>query len=233
MTTKPTLLSSLALAACASNAHPTPDTPAADPRAVQVGLVVRLEVKAGHESEVAQLLRDGQALVAAEPGTTYWFALQIGPTTFGIFDAFPTSADRDAHLAGKLASALLAKAPEVLAQDPTIEKVDIVGKKDAVTQPLRVGLLARLEAKPEHAQDVATLMAGGAAIVADEPATALWFGIQVSPTTYAIFDAFADDAGRDAHLAGKLAQTLVAKAPELLASPPVIEKVDLLATQIR
>jgi len=232
--TKPTILSSVALAAaCTSNAHPTPDTPATDPRAVQVGLVVRLEVKAGHESEVAQLLRDGQALVAAEPGTTYWFALQIGPTTFGIFDAFPTSADRDAHLAGKLASALLAKAPEVLAQNPTIEKVDIVGKKDAVTQPLRVGLLARLEAKPEHAQDVATLMAGGAAIVADEPATELWFGIQVSPTTYAIFDAFADDAGRDAHLAGKLAQTLVAKAPELLASAPVIEKVDLLATQIR
>ena len=102
-----------------------------------------------------------------------------------------------------------------------------------VAGPLRVGLLARLEAKPEHAVDVATLMASGAAIVADEPATEVWFGIQVSPTTYAIFDAFADAAGRDAHLAGKLAQTLVAQAPELLAKPPVIEPVDLLATQVR
>jgi len=202
-------------------------------RTTRVGLVVRLEVKPGYAAEVAQLLRDGQALVKAEPGTTYWFALQMGPTTFGIFDAFPTPAARDAHLAGELARALLAKAPEVLAQPPTIEQVDIVGRKDVPAHPLRVGLLARLEAKPERADEVAALMAGGAAIVGEEPETKLWFGIRISPTTYAIFDAFTDDAGRDAHLAGKLAQTLVAKAPELLATAPVIEKVDLLATQVR
>jgi len=232
MTTTP-ILSSLALVACTSNAHPTPDTPAADPRAVAVGLVVRLEVKPGHEAEVAQLLRDGKSLVAGEPGTTYWFATQIGPTTFGIFDAFPTDADRDAHLAGQLAQALLAKAPDVLAQNPTIEKVEVIGKKDALTAPLQVGLSVRMEAKPERAGEVASLLAGGAALVADEPATQLWFGIRIGGTTYAIFDAFPNAAGRDAHLAGALAQTLMAKAPELLASAPVIEPIDVLAMQVR
>ena len=134
MTKPTTILSSLlpaavAAAGCTSSAHPTSDSAPVDPRAVQVGLVVRLEVKPGHETEVAQLLRDGQALVAAEPGTTYWFAIQMGPTTFGIFDAFPDESGRAAHLNGPIAAALMAKAGDLLSKPPVIERVDVLAAK--------------------------------------------------------------------------------------------------------
>src|SRR5216117_1334485 len=92
-------------------------------------LFVRLEAKPGKESEVAKFLRDGQALVQQEPATTAWFGIQLGPTTFGIFDAFPDDAGRDAHLSGRVAAALMAKASELLAKPPVIEKVDVLAAK--------------------------------------------------------------------------------------------------------
>ena len=63
---------------------------------VNVALFVRLEAKPGKEADVAQFLRDGLAIVQEEPATTAWFAIQLGPTTFGIFDAFPNEAGRAA-----------------------------------------------------------------------------------------------------------------------------------------
>ena len=96
---------------------------------VKVGLLVRLEAKAGGEKALEQFLRDGLALVNAEPATTVWFGLRIGPTTFGIFDAFPDEAGRNAHLAGSVAAALGAQAPELLAAPPTIERVDVLAAK--------------------------------------------------------------------------------------------------------
>ncbi len=96
---------------------------------VNVGLLVRLEAKPGKEAEVEQFLEGGLALVQQEPGTTTWFALRLGPRTFGIFDAFADDAGRQAHLAGQIAAALMAKAPELLAQPPTIEKVDVLAAK--------------------------------------------------------------------------------------------------------
>lgn len=96
---------------------------------VHVALLVRLEAKPGKEDEVAALLTSALPLANAEPATTVWFALKLGPTTFGIFDAFPDDAGRQAHLAGQIAAALIAKAPELLAQPPTIEAVDILAAK--------------------------------------------------------------------------------------------------------
>jgi quinol monooxygenase YgiN len=72
----------------------------------------------------------------------------------------------------------------------------------------------------------------GQGLVQQEPATIAWFGIRLGPTTFAIFDAFADDAGRDAHLSGKVAKALMEKAPDLLAEPPKIEKADVLADRL-
>lgn len=96
---------------------------------VSVGLYVRLEAKAGKEGEVAQFLRSGLTLVQAETGTTTWFALQMGKSTFGIFDAFENEAGRQAHLNGQVAAALLAKASELFSQPPSIEKVDVLAAK--------------------------------------------------------------------------------------------------------
>ena len=95
----------------------------------KVALFVRLEAKSGKETEVESFLRGGLPIVEAEPDTTAWFAIRFGPTTFGIFDAFPDETGRQAHLSGKVAAALMAKAPELLAQPPLIEKVDVLAVK--------------------------------------------------------------------------------------------------------
>lgn len=96
---------------------------------VKVGLLVRLQAKPGKESDVAAFLRLGLPLAQQEPATTAWFALQLGPSTFGIFDVFPDDSGRQAHLSGPIAAALMAKASELLAQPPVIEKVDILAAK--------------------------------------------------------------------------------------------------------
>lgn len=95
----------------------------------KVALLVRLEAKPGKEREVADFLRGGLAIVEEEPATIAWFALQLGPSTFGIFDAFPDEAGRQAHLSGRVAAALMAKASELLSQPPLIEKVDLLATK--------------------------------------------------------------------------------------------------------
>jgi quinol monooxygenase YgiN len=96
---------------------------------VKTALFVRLEAKPGKEEEVANFLLGGLALVEQEPATTAWFGLRLGPSTFGIFDAFPDEAGRQAHLSGKVAAALMAKAPELFAKPPSIEKVDVLAAK--------------------------------------------------------------------------------------------------------
>jgi quinol monooxygenase YgiN len=96
---------------------------------VTTALYVRLEAKAGKETEVENFLRGGLAIVQQEPATTAWFAIRMGPSTFGIFDAFPDEAGRQAHLSGRVAAALMAKAPELLAKPPAIEKVDVLAAK--------------------------------------------------------------------------------------------------------
>jgi quinol monooxygenase YgiN len=96
---------------------------------VQVALLVRLEAKPGKEQVLAEFLSGALPLANEEPQTTVWFALKIGPSTFGIFDAFPTEAGREAHLSGPIAAALMAKADELLAEAPTIERVEILAAK--------------------------------------------------------------------------------------------------------
>lgn len=98
-------------------------------KSVSVALLVRLEAKPGKEAEVAKFLEGGLAIVQAEPATTAWFAIRMGPTTFGIFDAFPDEAGRKAHLAGRVAAALMAQAKELFAQPPKIEQLDVLASK--------------------------------------------------------------------------------------------------------
>lgn len=96
---------------------------------VKVALLVRLEAKPGKEAEVESFLMGGLPIVQEEPATTAWFAIRLGPSTFGIFDAFPDDEGRQAHLSGRVAAALMAKASELLAEPPKIEKVDVLAAK--------------------------------------------------------------------------------------------------------
>jgi quinol monooxygenase YgiN len=96
---------------------------------VKTGLFVRLEAKPGKEKDVEDFLNAGLALVNEEPATVAWFAIRMGPSTFGIFDVFPDEAGREAHLSGKVAAALMAKASELFAQPPNIQKLDVLAAK--------------------------------------------------------------------------------------------------------
>jgi quinol monooxygenase YgiN len=96
---------------------------------VKLGLLARLEAKPGKEQEVADFLKAGLALAQQEAETVSWYGLQLGPSTFGVFDTFEDEAGRDAHLGGAIAKALMEKAGELLAKDPVIEKVDLLAVK--------------------------------------------------------------------------------------------------------
>lgn len=96
---------------------------------VKLALFVRLEAKPGKETEIAEFLKSGLSLVEDEPDTTAWFGLRLGPTTFGIFDAFPNEAGRQAHLTGKVAKALFEKAPDLFSHPPTVEKIEVLAAK--------------------------------------------------------------------------------------------------------
>lgn len=94
-----------------------------------LALLARVEAKPGKEQQAADFLKSALTLAEAEPGTIRWYALQIGPSTFGIFDTFADEAGRDAHLSGEIAKALMAHADELLTAAPVIEKVDLLAVK--------------------------------------------------------------------------------------------------------
>ena len=97
---------------------------------------------------------------------------------------------------------------------------------------LKHGLFARLEAQPGKEEEVAAFLKQGLQLANQETTTPLWFALRLSKTTFAIFDAFHDEAGRQAHLNGPIAKALMAKASSLLAAPPNIERLDVLGSKL-
>lgn len=132
-TTTAALAATLAFGAGA--ALSSADATAADVSAASptVALWVVMDAKPGKEEEVANFLLGGRPIVEAEPATTTWYAVRLSKSQFAIFDTFPSDAGRTAHLQGKVAAALMAKAPDMLSKAPSIEKIDVL----AVKLPMR------------------------------------------------------------------------------------------------
>jgi quinol monooxygenase YgiN len=97
---------------------------------------------------------------------------------------------------------------------------------------LTLSLFARLEAKPGKEEEVAAFLMQGLELANQETTTPLWFALRLGPSTFAIFDAFYDERGRQNHLNGPIAKALMAQAPNLLAEPPVIEPMEVLGSKI-
>lgn len=95
----------------------------------KLALYVPLMAKAGKESDVAEFLTSALPLVQAEPGTLTWYAIQEGPGAYAIFDTFDTEEDRQAHLDGKVAAALMDKADELFSEPPQIYKFTLLAAK--------------------------------------------------------------------------------------------------------
>src|SRR6516164_5834069 len=92
----------------------------------EIGLLVTLEARPGKEPDTESFLKSAQPLALAEKGTLKWYAIKLGPGKFGVFDTFANEAGRNAHLTGEIAKALGARASELLAVPPQIEKVEVL-----------------------------------------------------------------------------------------------------------
>jgi quinol monooxygenase YgiN len=97
---------------------------------------------------------------------------------------------------------------------------------------LKVSLFVRLEAKPGKQDELAAFLMQGLKLANQEATTPLWLALRFGPTSFAIFDSFEDEGGRQTHLSGPIAKALMAQAPTLLASAPVIERVDVLGAKV-
>ena len=96
---------------------------------VRKALLARIEAKPGKEAAVQELLTSAVGLANQEARTTVWFALKLGPSTFGVFDAFADEEGRQAHLNGPIAQALIANTSEMFSKPPQIDPVDVLGAK--------------------------------------------------------------------------------------------------------
>ncbi|MEI5667570.1 antibiotic biosynthesis monooxygenase [Bosea sp. CCNWLW174] len=97
---------------------------------------------------------------------------------------------------------------------------------------VKFALLVTMDAKPGKEAEVEAFLRSGQPLVENEPGTIAWFGVRMGPSTFGIFDVFRDEAGRDAHLSGLVAAALMEKAPDLFASSPRIDKLDVLAAKL-
>jgi quinol monooxygenase YgiN len=96
---------------------------------IKNALLVRLQAKEGKETEVEKFLCDALSLVENEPATSTWYALRLGPSSYGIFDTFSDEEGREAHLSGKVAKALKERSSELFSEPPVIEKPDVLAVK--------------------------------------------------------------------------------------------------------
>ena len=97
---------------------------------------------------------------------------------------------------------------------------------------MKVGLLVRIEAKPEYADDIAAMLRGAQELAEQENGTVAWFSFRENATTFGVFDTFDDDQGRQAHLSGRIAAALGEAAQTKLSAPPVIVPIDLLGVKV-
>jgi len=107
-----------------------------------------------------------------------------------------------------------------------------IDQTDEADEEAPVALFVRMEAKPGREADVENLLRTGLSLVEEEPDTTSWFGMRLGGSTFGIFDTFPDDSGRQAHLAGRVAQALEEQGDDLFTRPPVIERIDVLAYKL-
>ena len=97
---------------------------------------------------------------------------------------------------------------------------------------ITVGLFVRLQAKSGKEEELAAFLMQGLELANQETTTPVWFAFRLGSRSFGIFDAFADETGRQAHLNGPIAKALMAQAPHLLAEPPAIQQLEVMSTKL-
>ena len=205
------------------------------PATVTKGLLVRLQCRPGKEQELEGFVADARTLVAQEPGTTAWFAVRFGRSRYGIFDVFPDEQARETHIGGAVADALKQRGAELFAERPRVERLDVLADKLPPRPPhaaIRKGLLLSFSPKSGNEQGVADFLRGARELVALEPGTLAWFAIALEDGRYGIFDVFAGNRSRIAHISGRVPRALARHAPSLLGSIPRLSLPGVLAAEL-
>ena len=195
---------------------------------------IEMPAAPGQADAFAEFLADAAPLVKqSEPGTALWFALKAQDKPQGrpqerlaIFDVFVDASARDAHFAGAVAAALKDNADNLVAGGwdrgvvANIRNADVLSTKDATDlYSAKTATFIMIEAAPGQSDQLAALLRAAGPIVAKtEPGTLFWAGLQIDKTTFAIFDIFADEAGRAAHFDGQVAGLLMEKSGDLVRS---------------
>lgn len=187
---------------------------------------IPFEAKAGEEKNLADFLTEGAKLVTeTEPNTLRWYALKKTDGSFGIFDFFPNEAGRAEHFAGKVAAALNANSDSLVAEGwdkgvvANITNSTVLSYKEPGQNPANAteACYIVLNAQAGKEQALAQLLTGAAQVIEQtEPETLLWTSLKLDNSTFAIFDTFTNDEGRQAHFAGEVASALKAQANDLV-----------------
>ena len=185
---------------------------------------IEMRAASGQTSAFAEFLASAAPLVReTEPGTELWFALQAGDT-LAIFDIFIDEAARDAHFSGAVAGALNDNAGTLVQggwDDGVVANINnsvvLSAKAPVDLDSATTATYIALEAAPGQAEQLAELLGAAGPIVAEtEPQTLFWVALRIDETNFAIFDAFADNSGREAHFAGQVAGLLNERAADLV-----------------
>lgn len=202
---------------------------------VSKGLLVRLHAKDETQNELEVFLKSALPMAREEAATTAWFAIHFGGKEYGIFDAFPDDAGRQAHLNGPIARALMAHSAALLSQPPQIQSVDVIASKLPRTSPAEAdtkAVLLTLEPKSGQEDKLHNFLRDAQPWVEEEPDTTSWFAIRFDGGKFAIFDTFPGQSGRLKHLAGRVVRELTTHALSLLGGLPDPELLDVLAEKL-
>jgi len=204
---------------------------------VSHGILLPFAIKPEHSHDWEEfIIKEGPPGVKQEPDTIYWFGSHYGGNKYDIFDLFPHEEGRNAHLTGAVAKAVFGHA-DWFAENPEPMLVNVLATKSSPKHlhstpkaGVSVGLRVLIKAKKDKINDVRKFLSGALPLVEEEPGTIYWAAIELPGTnTFGIVDQFADEAGRDAHFAGKVAEALFANVETLLEGPPDVVKTTILA----
>ena len=186
---------------------------------------IEMTAATGQTTEFAEFLTGAAPLVKqTEPGTTLWFALQGAEQQLAIFDIFTNEEARNAHFSGAVAGALQENASRLVAggwDDGVVANINpstvLSAKAPEELYSATTASYIKLTAAPGQSEALAQLLTAAGPIVAEtEPQTLYWVALQIDENNFAIFDIFANNSGREAHFAGKVANLLKQKSAELV-----------------
>ena len=186
------------------------------------------------EDTMDSFLETLSADVSWEKQTQAWFGIRYMRGEFGVFSCFDDEAAREAHLAGAAAATFFAAEKRLMTAAPRTTPIEILGSKmPKVLENVTKGLVLRFKAKPGKEAEVAQFLRDAKTYADAEPGTLAWFANQYDETHFGIFDVFADNAARFAHLTGHIPRELAKNAFTLLGGMPEMHLVDVMTGTAR